>query len=100
MGHRVAIGGIFTECNQFGGERIDMDWFARYDLRRGDEILGLFDDRDDVALIPFDDRVYPAGPMALDRLGFAVADLEHGPITVNEMYPMILAAERRGIRLM
>ena len=43
MGHRIAIGGIFTECNQFGGERIDMDWFARYDLRRGDEILGMED---------------------------------------------------------
>lgn len=39
MAHRVAIGGIFTECNQFGGETIDMDWFARYDLRRGDELL-------------------------------------------------------------
>lgn len=43
MRHRIAIGGIFTECNQFGGERIDMDWFARYDLRRGDEILEMED---------------------------------------------------------
>jgi 4-hydroxy-2-oxoheptanedioate aldolase len=30
---------------------------------------------------------------------FAVVDLEHGPIMPNELYPLILAAERRGIRL-
>ncbi len=37
--------------------------------------------------------------LGLGGFDFAVADLEHGPITVNELYPMILAAERRGIRL-
>ena len=36
---RVAIGAIFTECNQFGGEPIEIEWFARYELRRGDEVL-------------------------------------------------------------
>ena len=36
---RVAIGAIFTECNQFGGEPIDLSWFERYELRRGSEIL-------------------------------------------------------------
>lgn len=41
MAHRIALGGIFTECNQFGGEVITMDWFGRYDLRRGDEILAM-----------------------------------------------------------
>ena len=40
---RVAIGAIFTECNQFGGETIEMDWFARYELRRGDEVLAAED---------------------------------------------------------
>jgi 4-hydroxy-2-oxoheptanedioate aldolase len=37
--------------------------------------------------------------LGLGGFDFAVVDLEHGPITVNELYPMILAAERRGIRL-
>ena len=36
---RIALGAIFTECNQFGGEPIDLSWFERYELRRGDEIL-------------------------------------------------------------
>lgn len=36
---RVAIGAILTECNQFGGEPIDLSWFERYELRRGEEIL-------------------------------------------------------------
>ncbi len=37
--------------------------------------------------------------LGLAGFDFAVADLEHGPIMPNEIYPMILAAERRGIRL-
>ncbi len=36
---RIAIGTIFTECNQFGGIPIDLAWFERYELRRGDEML-------------------------------------------------------------
>ena len=36
---RIAIGSIFTECNQLGGVPIDLAWFERYELRRGDEIL-------------------------------------------------------------
>ncbi|MBM3278560.1 MAG: M81 family metallopeptidase [Candidatus Handelsmanbacteria bacterium] len=36
---RIALGGILTECNELGGPPIDLDWFARYDLRRGEEIL-------------------------------------------------------------
>ena len=40
---RVAIGAIFTECNQFGGEPIEIEWFARYELRRGDEVLAAED---------------------------------------------------------
>lgn len=38
---RVAVGGIFTECNELGGVPIDLAWFERYELRRGDEILSL-----------------------------------------------------------
>ena len=39
--HHVAVGGIFTECNQLGGMPIDVSWFERYDLRRGDDLLQL-----------------------------------------------------------
>ena len=38
-GRRIALGGILTECNQFGGEPIDLSWFERYELRRGREVL-------------------------------------------------------------
>ena len=38
---RIAIGAIFTECNQLGGVPIDLAWFERYELRRGDEILAV-----------------------------------------------------------
>ena len=38
---KIALGSVLTECNQFGGSPIDLDWFARYELCRGDEVLGL-----------------------------------------------------------
>jgi len=41
MTPRIAIGAIFTECNQLGGVPIDLAWFERYELRRGDEILAV-----------------------------------------------------------
>ena len=37
----VAIGGILTECNHFVDGVIDVDWFVRSELYRGDELLGL-----------------------------------------------------------
>jgi len=37
--------------------------------------------------------------LALAGFDFAVVDLEHGPIAHNEVYPLILAAENRGMRL-
>jgi microcystin degradation protein MlrC len=36
---RVALGSILTECNEFGGVPIDIHWFERYELRRGDAVL-------------------------------------------------------------
>ncbi len=36
---RIALGAIFTECNHLGGVPIGLDWFARYELLRGDAIL-------------------------------------------------------------
>lgn len=43
MSRRIALGAILTECNELGGLPIDLDWFERYELRRGDEILQLAD---------------------------------------------------------
>ena len=36
---RIAIGSIFTECNQLGGVPIDLTWFERYELYRGHNML-------------------------------------------------------------
>lgn len=36
---RVAVGGILTECNDFGGQPIDLAAFERFELRYGDEVL-------------------------------------------------------------
>ena len=36
---RIALGSILTECNEFGGVPIDIDWFERYELCRGEEVL-------------------------------------------------------------
>jgi len=91
---RIAIGAIFTECNQLGGVPIDLAWFERYELRRGDEILavdkgvlgGMLDilKREDCAPVPL---LYastsPGGPLTaacyaqlkgdlLDRLAAAL----------------------------
>lgn len=38
---RVAIGAIFTECNHLGGVPIDLSWFERYELVRGDALLAI-----------------------------------------------------------
>jgi len=38
---RVAVGAIFTECNMLGGLPIDIDWFERYQLARGEEVLAI-----------------------------------------------------------
>jgi microcystin degradation protein MlrC len=38
---RIAIGAIFTECNELGGVPIDISWFERYELNRGEEILAM-----------------------------------------------------------
>ena len=36
---RIALGSILTECNEFGGVPIDIDWFERYELCRGEAVL-------------------------------------------------------------
>ena len=38
---RVAIGGILTECNHFGGVLTDMARFEQYELCRGEQIMQL-----------------------------------------------------------
>ena len=40
-GPRVAVGGILTECNDFGGQLIDVAAFERFELRYGDDVLGV-----------------------------------------------------------
>ena len=41
MGYRIALGGIFTECNHLGGLPIDIERFEQYELLRGGEVLDL-----------------------------------------------------------
>lgn len=37
------MGGILTECNDFGGEHIDIEAFERFELRRGPGVLAIAD---------------------------------------------------------
>ena len=39
--HRVAVGSILTECNQFGGKLIERDEFARSQLARGEAVMSI-----------------------------------------------------------
>ena len=41
MSSRIAVGSILTECNHIGGSPIDLDWFERYDLQYGEDMLSL-----------------------------------------------------------
>lgn len=43
MKPRVAIGGVFTECNHFGGAPTDLDAFARHQLLYGSDLLQVTD---------------------------------------------------------
>lgn len=36
---RIAISSIITECKDFGGQLIDIDWFRRSKLRYGQDFL-------------------------------------------------------------
>ena len=40
-GPRVAVGGILTECNDFGGQPIDVAAFERFELCYGADVLGV-----------------------------------------------------------
>ena len=39
--HRVAVGSILTECNQFGGKIIEREEFARSQLARGEAVMSI-----------------------------------------------------------
>ncbi len=39
MSKRVALGGIFIECNQLGGKATELADFARWELHYGDDVL-------------------------------------------------------------
>src|SRR5688572_902821 len=38
---RIALGSILTECNEFGGQPIDLARFRQYELRYGPDVLEL-----------------------------------------------------------
>lgn len=74
---RVALGAIFTECNHLGGIPIDLSWFERYELVRGDAILAI------------DNSVVGGMVQVLNEAGVAVAPLlwastcPGGPLTAD-----------------
>ena len=39
--HRIAVGSILTECNQFGGKLIERAEFARSQLARGQDVMSI-----------------------------------------------------------
>ena len=39
--HRVAVGSILTECNQFGGKIIELAEFSRSQLARGNDVMSI-----------------------------------------------------------
>ena len=75
--HRVAVGSILTECNQFGGKLIERAEFARSQLARGNEVMSiaggavggmlqtLKEQNADIAPLVVA-SAYPGGPIAHD----------------------------------
>ena len=37
---RIALGAIFTECNELGGVPIDLSWFERFDFHGYEVVIG------------------------------------------------------------
>lgn len=84
--HRVAVGSILTECNQFGGKLIERAEFARSQLARGQDVMsieggavgGMLDalrgrNADIVPLVVA--SAYPGGPIAQECYAQLKADL-------------------------
>lgn len=84
--HRVAVGSILTECNQFGGKLIEHAEFARSQLARCDEVMSieggavggmLHTLREcNAAIVPLVvASAYPGGPIAQECYAQLKADL-------------------------
>ncbi|MDE2817439.1 MAG: M81 family metallopeptidase, partial [Chloroflexota bacterium] len=84
--HRVAVGSILTECNQFGGKLIGHAEFARSQLARCDEVMSIEGgavggmlhtlrerDTDIVPLVVA--SAYPGGPISQECYAQLKADL-------------------------
>ena len=84
--HRVAVGSILTECNQFGGKLIEHAEFARSQLARGQDVMSIEGgavggmlhtlrgrDADIVPLVVA--SAYPGGPIAQECYAQLKADL-------------------------
>ena len=84
--HRVAVGSILTECNQFGGKMIERAEFARSQLARGNDVMSIGggavggmlhtlkeQNADVVPLVVASS--YPGGPIAHDCYAQLKADL-------------------------
>ena len=84
--HRVAVGSILTECNQFGGKIIELAEFSRSQLARGNDVMSIGggavggmlhtlkeQNADIVPLVVA--SAYPGGPIAHDCYTQLKADL-------------------------
>ena len=84
--HRVAVGSILTECNQFGGKLIERAEFARSQLARGQDVMSIeggavggmvhtLRERDAETVPLVVASAYPGGPIAQE----CYARLKRGP---------------------
>ncbi len=84
--HRVAVGSILTECNQFGGKIIERAEFARSQLARGNDVMSIEGGAVGGMLHTLQERnadimplvvasAYPGGPIAHDCYAQLKADL-------------------------
>ncbi len=84
--HRVAVGSILTECNQFGGKLIEHAEFARSQLARGQDVMSIEGGavggmlhtlrEQDAEIVPLVvASAYPGGPIAQECYAQLKADL-------------------------
>ena len=100
--HRVAVGSILTECNQFGGKLIERAEFARSQLARGNDVMSIGggavggmlhtlkeQNADVVPLVVASS--YPGGPIAHDCYTQLKADLLSDLISALPVDGVLLA---------
>ena len=100
--HRVAVGSILTECNQFGGKIIELAEFSRSQLARGNDVMSIEggavggmlhtlkeQNADIVPLVVASS--YPGGPIAHDCYTQLKADLLSDLISALPVDGVLLA---------